>query len=336
MEPLLLITIFASFFCTFLIMPFWIRKAKQIGLTWEDMHKFKSDKNVAGSGGIIVVLGTMIGIFAYVAIQTFYFKNFNGTLIGIFAILSSMFLITGVGLIDDLFGWKKGGMSIRSRVILILFAAVPLMVINAGESNVLGIELGLLFPLLAIPVGVLGAATTFNMIAGYNGLETGQGIIILSAMAIVTYLTGTAWLSVVALCMVASLFAFYIFNVNPAKVFPGDVLTYSVGALIAAIAIVGNVEKIALFFFIPYFIEVVLKLRAKITIRQKGFVQNFGVPNEDNSLELRYKKIYSITHLSLWTLKKINPSKKVYENEVVWLINGFQILIVLVGFWIFM
>ncbi len=328
MEPLLFIIIFVSFFCTFLLMPYWIKKAKGIGLIWEDMNKPNKEKKVAGSGGIIVVLGTMIGIFLYIAIRTFYFKSSDGILIGIFAVLSSMFLITGVGLLDDLLGWKRGGLPIWVRTILILCAAVPLMVINAGNSAMMGINLGLIYPLLIVPLGILGATTTFNFLAGYNSLEAGQGILILSALAITTWLTGNNWLSIIALCMVASLFAFYIFNMNPAKVFPGDILTYSVGALIAVIAILGNIEKIAVFFFIPYILETILKIRGGV----KG-IHNFGVPNKDGSLELRYKKIYSLTHLSLFILKKFKD--KVYEREVVYLIHGFQIIIIILGFLIF-
>jgi UDP-N-acetylglucosamine--dolichyl-phosphate N-acetylglucosaminephosphotransferase len=329
MEPLILVTIFISFFCTYLIIPFWIKKAKQIGLVWEDMNKPKKEKNVAGSGGIIVVIGAVIGIFLYIAIQTFYFKSSDGISISIFALLSTLLLVSGIGLIDDLFGWKKGGLSKRSRIILILFSAVPLMVINAGESIILGVNFGIWYPLLIIPLGVLGATTTFNFLAGFNGLETSQGIIILSALAIVTYVTGASWLSVVALCLVASLIAFYIFNSNPAKVFPGDVLTYGVGASIAVIAILGNAEKIALFFFIPYIIEAVLKLRGKLK------KQSFGKPNKDGSLEMPYNKIYGLEHLAIFILKKIKPSKKVYENDVVYLINGFQILIIILGFVLF-
>jgi len=329
MEPLILITIFISFFCTYLIMPFWIRKAKQIGLVWEDMNKPKSEKNVAGSGGIIVVVGSIIGIFLYIAIQTFYFKSTNGISISIFAMLSTLLLVAGIGLIDDLFGWKKGGLSKRSRIILILFSAVPLMVINAGESTMMGINFGIWYPLLVIPLGILGATTTFNFLAGFNGLETSQGIILLSALSIVMYMTGNSWLSVVALCLVASLVAFYIFNSNPAKVFPGDVLTYSIGASIAAIAILGNAEKIALFFFIPYLFEILLKLRGKLN------KQSFGKPNKDGSLEMPYDKIYGLEHTAIYLLKKIKPSKKVYENDVVYLINGFQIVIILLGFALF-
>ena len=76
-------------------------------------------------------------------------------------------------------------------------------------------------------------------------------------------MTGDTWLSLIALIMIASLLAFYIFNKVPAKVFPGDVLTYSIGSLIASIAILGNIEKIAIWFFIPYILDTILKTRGK-------------------------------------------------------------------------
>lgn len=329
MEPLIIITIFISFFCTYLAMPFWIKKAKQIGLLWEDMNKYQKEKNVAGSGGIIVVIGAIIGIFMYIAIQTFYFKNSDGISIQIFAMTTTLLLVSGIGLIDDLFGWKKGGLSKRSRIILVFFAAIPLMVINAGESNVLGIELGILFPLLAIPIGIVGATTTFNFLAGFNGLEARQGILLLSAMSIVMYLTGSSWLSIIGFCLVAALIAFYIFNSNPARVFPGDALTYAIGAAIASMAILGNAEKIAIFFFIPYILETILKLKGKLK------KQSFGRPNPDGSLELPYEKIYGLEHVAIAILKKIKPNKKAYESEVVTLINIFQIIIIILGFILF-
>ena len=330
MEPFLLATIFISFFCTFLAMPFWIKKAKSIGLVWEDMNKRDSLKNIAGSGGMIVVFGFVLGILSYIAIRTFYFKDGAGINEYLFAILSVMFLSAIVGVVDDLFGWQKGGLSKRTRLILIFFAAIPLMVINAGESSILGFELGILFPLIVIPIGIIGSTTTFNFLAGYNGLEAGQGILILSGLAFVTYLTGTSWLSVVALCMIAALLGFYLFNKYPAKIFPGDVLTYSVGALIACIAILGNAEKIALFFFIPYALETLLKLRGGLK------KQSFAKVREDGGLDMPYNKIYGLEHLAIAILKKIKKSGKIKEIEVVWLIHSFQIIIILIGFLLFL
>jgi len=325
MKLMLLLTIFISFFCVYLILPYWIKKAKQVGLVWKDMNKAKQPKNVAGSGGLIVVFGFLLGVLFYIAIKTFYFKS-TSALIEILALLVSILLISIIGLIDDIFGWQQGGLSKRSRLILVLLAAIPLMVINAGESTMMGINFGLIFPLLIIPIAILGATTTFNFLAGYNGLEAGQGIIILSALALVTWLTGNSWLSVIALCMVASLIAFYIFNKYPAKVFPGDIMTYSIGALIAVIAILGNIEKIAVLFFIPYIIETGLKLRGRLK------KESFAKVNKDGSLEMPYEKIYGLEHLAIKILKKIKPNKKVYEKEVVFLIHGFQVLVVLLAF----
>ena len=325
-EILLLATIFVSFFCTLFVIPFWIRKARQENLVGKDMHK-QNKNEVAEGGGVGVMFGFSIGVLLYLAINTFYFQR-SEFLISIFAILTTLFIATMLGSIDDLLGWKKG-LSKSMRIVMMLFAAIPLMVINAGESILLGIDFGLVFPLFLIPLGIVGAATTFNFLAGYNGLEASQGILILSALSVVTFLTGNSWLSVIALCMVAALTAFYIFNKYPAKIFPGDTLTYPVGALIAVIAILGNIEKIAIFFFIPYILETILKL--------KGWLrkESFAKLNKDGSLELPYTKMYGLEHLAIKILKKIKPSKKVYETDVVYLINGFQIIIILLGFWIF-
>nr|QBM01228.1 phospho-N-acetylmuramoyl-pentapeptide-transferase [uncultured archaeon] len=327
-KVILLLPALLSFFIALFLTPLWIKKAKEIGLVWEDMNKPQHPKDVAGSGGTSAFLGFILGVLSYIAIKTFYLKSENN-LIEIFVSLSMVLIVAFIGFMDDLFGWKKGGLSMRSRLILLAFSSIPLIVINAGESRMMGIELGLFFPLFFIPLGIVGASATFNFLAGYNGLEASQGIIVLSALAIVTSSMGEAWLSLIALCMVASLLAFYIFNKYPAKVFPGNILTHSVGALIAIIAILGNIEKIAIFFFIPYIIETILKLRGKLK------KESFAKVNEDGSLEMPYKKIYGLEHGAIYLLKKIKPDKKVYEKEVVYLINAFQILIILAGFFIF-
>jgi len=323
MNPLILLTILISFFSTFLTLPIWIKKAKENKRVAKDMHKL-SKEQIVDAGGILVLVGTSAGILAYIALNTFYFHN-SERLIEIFALLSVLFISAMVGFSDDLLGWKKG-LSRKVRLLIMTGAAIPLMVINAGDSTMLGISFGLIYPLIFIPLGIVGATTTFNFLAGYNGLETGQGIIILTALSIVTYITGNTWLSVICLCAVASLFAFYIFNMHPAKIFPGDILTYFVGALIAIVAILGDVERITILFFIPYILEVIFKLRGGLK------KESFAKLNQDGSLDMPYKKIYGLEHLAIYILKKIKPSKKVYEKDVVFLINSFQIIVILLSF----
>ena len=291
----------------------------------------KIDKQeVAEAGGVTVIAGFILGVSLYIALKTFYFQTTENVL-EIFSLISSILLVSFIGIIDDILGWKIG-LGKRIRIFLTIIAAIPLVIINAGESSINlpffeNINLGIIYPLIIIPLGIVGASTTFNFLAGYNGLEARQGILLLSALAIATWFTGNSWLTIVSLCMIASLAAFLLFNNFPAQVFPGDVMTYAVGALIAVLSILGNLEKFALFIFFPYIIEVILKVRGKLS------KESFALPKEDGSLNLPYSSLYGLEHFALMTLKKYK--NKVYEKDVVWFINLLQAGIIIIAFIIF-
>ncbi len=332
MEEILFLTVFVSFVLTLLVLPYWIKKCRNMGLLWEDMNKYSHPLNVAASGGIVVIMAFVISVLSYIAIRTFFLLDSDGVIIKILSLLGVILILAVVGLTDDMLGWKHGGLSKRFRIFLAFAASIPLVVINAGyhlmDIPFFGVvNLGIFYPLIAIPIGIAGATITFNFLAGMNGLEAGQGIIILSFCSFISYITGSSWLALIGLCMVASLLVFYFYNKFPARVFPGDILTYSVGALIACMAILGNFEKIALFIFIPYILETLLKLRGGLA------KQSFGKPNKDGSLEMPYDKIYGLTHLSIFLLKKLK--NKVYEKDVVYLIFAVQIVLCLLALLIF-
>jgi UDP-N-acetylglucosamine--dolichyl-phosphate N-acetylglucosaminephosphotransferase len=332
MEILLFISVFIGICLTLLFLPKWIKKCGQIGLLWEDMNKFGHPKNVAASGGIVVVMSFISAVLLYVAMRTFYLKDINGISLQILSLLAVILIMALVGITDDFLGWRHGGLSWKFRIFLAFFASIPLVVINAGHHTmnfpIWGeLNLGIIYPLIFIPIGIAGATTTYNFLAGFNGLEAGQGIIILSFLSFVSYLADSAWLSIVGLCMVFSLIVFYFYNHNPAKVFPGDVLTWSIGALVAGIAILGNFEKIAIFVFIPYIIETILKVRGRLK------KHSFGIPDKENNLKLPYDKIYGLTHVSIFILSKIK--KNVKEQDVVYLIFTFQILLCLISLILF-
>jgi UDP-N-acetylglucosamine--dolichyl-phosphate N-acetylglucosaminephosphotransferase len=331
MTWILALPLLISFLVTYYMVPRWIKRARHAGLEGKDMNKYKGE-GVAEAGGVNVVTGFLIGVMLLVAIETFYFKTDDITM-KIFVLTTSVMIMAFIGMIDDILGWKIG-LGKRLRLFLVLIAAIPLMVINAGESQIsifgLGVvNLGLIYPLLIVPLGILGAGTTFNFLAGYNGLEAGQGIIIISALSAAAYFRGVSWLALAGMCFVFALVAFLKFNMYPAKVFPGDVLTYPLGAMIAIMAILGDMERIAIFFFIPYIIETALKSRGKL------LKQSYGKPNKDGSLEMPYDKIYGLEHVAIWILKRVKRDGKVYEKDVVYLIHGIQIIIILIGFWLF-
>lgn len=331
-ESILVLSIVVlSFLLSFFFTKWWIRIAWRNKLLGKDMNKSKKPL-VAESGGIAVVVSIIFSVLFYIFLKT-YMLNSQTNIISILALLITVILAGFIGFIDDILGWKKG-LKQWQKLLLTLPAALPLMVISAGQHIMSvpfigSVDFGIIYPLILIPIAIIGTSNGYNILAGYNGLETSLGIVIFSFLGLVSISNGLIWLSVIALIIVASLAAFLIFNKFPSKVFPGDSLTYPLGVLIGCFAILGNMEKVALFMFIPFILEGILKLRSKLK------AENFAKVNRDNSLDQPYNKIYSLTHLSIKLLKAIKPSNKVYETDVVSLIVGFQLLIAIILFLVY-
>lgn len=321
MEYILFLIFIVAFICTFIATKLWIHVAHKEKILVKDMNK-PQHPLVPASGGIAVIAGFVAGVLFYIGISTFYFKR-TINLIEIFALLSTVLIISFIGILDDLVsGWKRGFKQWH-KPLLTLPAALPLMVINAGQTSMmlplLGlIDVGILYPLLFIPIGIVGASQGFNMLAGLNGLETGMASIILFTLGYLSWQLGNPWLAIIAITMVAALIAFLIFNRYPSKVFTGDVLLYPLGALIACIAILGNIERAALILFIPYFLEFIIKAKHKFKS------ECFLIPQEDGSLEPS-GEYGSITHVIGAIIKKFK--RKVYELDIVLVLIIFELIL---------
>jgi UDP-N-acetylglucosamine--dolichyl-phosphate N-acetylglucosaminephosphotransferase len=327
---LVAVILLLSFFSTFFLTKRWISSTEGAKLLGKDLNKYKKPL-VSRSGGIAVALVICFSLLLYIFLKTFYWET-TTHLVEAFAISATVLLAGFIGFTDDILGWKQG-LTQFQKFLLTLPIVLPLMVINAGHSAMelplLGrIDFGLVYPLLLVPVGVIGAANGFNLLAGYNGLEAGMGLIIFTTFGITGLIFEKYWISLIAFIVSASLLAFLYFNWYPAKVFPGNSFTYSIGALIAAIAVLGDMERLAVWLFLLYFVEGLLYFRARV-IDKAGDVQAFAKPNEDNSLEMPYEKIYDTTHFAVWILKRVK--EKVYEKDVVLFLLFVEFLIALSG-----
>ncbi len=325
-----------SFSSTFFLTRKWIRSAENAKLLGKDMNKYEKPL-VSRSGGIAVALVICFSLLIYIFLKSFYWDT-ETNVVEAFAISATALLAGFIGFTDDILGWKQG-LTQFQKFLLTIPLALPLMVIKLDpkysvmEIPFFGrVNLGRVYPLLVVPVGIIGAANGFNLLAGYNGLEAGMGLIIFTTFGVASLIVEKLWISLIAFIVSATLLAFLYFNWYPAKVLPGNSFTYSVGALIAITAILGNMERLAVWLFLLYFVEGLLYFRARV-IDRAGDVQAFAKPNEDNSLEMPYEKIYDTTHFAVWFLKKVK--RKVYEKDVVRFLLFVQFLIALSGLVLF-
>ncbi len=293
-----------SFLAVILVTPWLIRYLRKIGIVVKDQNK-KDKPLVPISGGLAVLFGIMAGILLFIFNRTFVSKVNTGlvindnTLMLMFAAMVSLFIITLVGFLDDLIiqndKESSAGLKQWQKPLLTLTAAVPLMAVNAGSTTVglpfFGVvDLGIIYPLILIPLGVIGASNMVNLLAGFNGLEVGMGIIYTGMLGLYTYVNGRYLAALIALVTFGALIAFYFYNKYPAKILAGDSLTYLLGGVIAIIAILGNVERAAIIASVPFFIEFVLKARSKFKAKSYGYYADGKIKSHHE------QKIYSLPH----------------------------------------
>lgn len=297
-----------AFVVTFLLTPYVIRYFKIVKITTKDLHK-KDKPILPSSAGVPVAVGIIIGLLFYVFIEVFVYGSFTNSLY-IFAALTSILMIMFSGFIDDInfsqvkvgkYSEGKRGLKTWQKPLLTLPAAIPLMVIMAGNTTMsipfIGlVNFGILYPLLIIPIGVVCAANMVNMLGGFNGIEAGMGAVYTLGLGIFAYLNGSIVAATISLACFGSLIAILKYNFFPAKILPGDSLTYILGAVVATVAILGNMEKVAIITMVPFLIQGALKFYSKIKLGR--FASDLGVLQKDGTIKSKYgRNIYSWTHL---------------------------------------
>lgn len=310
-----------SFGVTFFLMPKWIKYAKELNIVGQDMHKVDKTE-IPEAGGLIVISAIVFALLFYASVQIFLMEN-QKAMMFVVGSIGSILCVAIIGIMDDFRGWKIG-LKQWQKPLLTLPAAIPFLLVNFNRTTMdlpfIGIQdMGIVVPFLFVTLAIIGASNAFNMLAGYNGLEAGMGMIILGTFGVLSVFKGQTFGIVFCFIGFFALLAFIIYNWYPSKVFPGDTMTYPIGAFIAICAILSRVEKFALILFIPYFLDFILPLRKKMK------VEAFAKVNPDGSFEPPYTKIYDITHLVIYILRKFR--KKVYEKDVVLFILGFELLI---------
>ncbi len=246
-----------SFLATLVLSHFLIPRLKRFGITGRDVNK-PDRPEVAEMGGISIVAGFTGGILLAICFNTF--LGFQFDLIKLLAALITIHSVAFIGVVDDLIDIPQ-----KYKAFLPLFAAIPLVAVKATGKTTLLIPLigvvnfGVFYILVLIPVGVAVASNLTNMLAGFNGLEAGMGIVVFGAMTILAVAHGSTDMALISISMMAALAAFMVFNKNPSSVFPGDVGNLTIGAALAAAVIIGNFDTAGAILMIPYVIDFFIK-----------------------------------------------------------------------------
>ena len=278
-----------SFLLSIAFTAFSIKRLNNLGIISKDLHKEEHPQRPK-IGGIGIAAAFTIAIVAYYATSS----SFT-TLV----ILLAFLVESAIGLTDDLLAFKPW-----RKLILASFGAIPLLLLTNLNP------LAIIFVFAAVTV----ASNWTNMVAGFNGLEAGLGVIMLAFLALNTTAEGT---QAILLIYAASLAGFLIFNKYPAKVFPGDVGTLAVGTVLVGATLMGAPFYKLAILFIPHAIDAGLKF-ASFGIMSSSMTRPTEIKNGYLALPKGSEKSYlSLSRVIL----SIRPLKEWQLVSVVWAIE---------------
>ncbi|MDI6101299.1 hypothetical protein QLQ12_22035 [Actinoplanes sp. NEAU-A12] len=149
-----------------------------------------------------------------------------------------LLLFGGIGLLEDL-----RGASIPVRLSLQCGAGVVAAAALTVPGH-LGPAWTVVFPLATL--WLVGYANVFNFMDGLNGMSAANAILSGGVYATAGWIHGVPVLTLVGVVTVVAAATFLPWNAGQAKVFPGDVGAYGLGALLAAVAVYALMAGLAL------------------------------------------------------------------------------------------
>ena len=273
---------FALILC-YLFMPFIMKSAREAQMVTTDAHK-PGKPEITEPGGLSALLAflgafsiiiLLVVILYYVMFDTTFnkiltylnnshFQSLIGNLynnrITLLGALLTVVIAGLLGFLDDIFGitfkW-------RHKILLGFLPAVPLMILRVGVPSIsiplIGVvSLGLFYSLIIVPLETNFGFNSVNMLAGYNGLETGMGIVSFSTVFLASYYVNDSVVMLFSATMLGTLVVLFYFNKYPAKTLIGDSGTLFIGTALIVAIILANMEKLAVGVFLLYFINFVL------------------------------------------------------------------------------
>lgn len=265
-----LVFLFLSLLIEIVVFSFYIKILKKREITQsvreEGPREHYKKRGTPTAGGCLIIIFLLINYFTVKIINKLPLDKSD--FIFIITILSFSF----IGLLDDLkiIRMKNNkGLTPKIKLLLeIIFSIVISLFIftlfNKKTINVFNYSINLgFFSIFVLAFLIIGWSNSYNITDGLDGLSSGLTFIYLIGVFIIGKISKNTLLTVTSISMFFSIVAFLIFNFHPALVFMGNVGSHGLGAGLAVMSILSDLEMIFIvmgFVFIFETISVILQV----------------------------------------------------------------------------
>ena len=189
------------------------------------------DHPIPRMGGLAIFFGFVLAVLLFVPVTT----QVMGLLLG-------AVIIAVMGAVDDI-------VSLRPIVKLLGQILAAVVAIRCGivfdtisNPNILSPETFISIGWLSVPLTLLwivGCTNAVNLIDGLDGLAVGVSAISSLTMFVVSLYVADPMISIMLAALVGACLGFLPYNLNPAKIFMGDVGSQLLGFILATVSIMG-------------------------------------------------------------------------------------------------
>lgn len=223
------------------------------------------DRPTPRSGGIAILAGIVIAVGAYVILKGLW----NQRLI---LVLIALAIVGGIGALDD-----RRPLSPWIRLAAQLTAAIAIMssglVVDVIELPGLTWVVPPIVVFVMTALGIVWMINVYNFMDGMDGLAAGMAVVGFGTFALFGAINGHSSFATANLLVAAAVAGFLVFNLPSAKIFMGDVGSYTLGLLVAMSSIWGVRENIfqlwiALLVFSPFVVDATTTLIRRVLRRE--------------------------------------------------------------------
>ncbi|MCK5309089.1 MAG: UDP-N-acetylglucosamine-1-phosphate transferase [Thermoplasmata archaeon] len=291
-----------------LTMPWFIRKMNFKGQMVTDYYK--SDKPpMANNGGILTLFVVFITIIVVPLIFRLLVKfemEFPRTFTDAdTAILMVVLLYAFYGVLDDYIDVGR-----FSKIIIPLMFAYPFVIVLSGwnpwvpfggEISLSSFDIAfgnlgtltgsMMLRYLIVPFYIMVVANLKNMHAGFNGLQSGTALIILSFLLLKSAVDSNFENIYTIAALTGAQVMFFWHNKYPSKILEGNIGSLAVGAAIGAGFIVQHYIFAGMIMLMPHIINFIMYVYWRIMHRrhpedERWKIVKFGKVREDGTLEV--------------------------------------------------
>ena len=240
-----MLAILVAFVVSIALTPFVKRLAVKVGaVDVPGEARRVHDHPIPRMGGLAIFIGFMLSLIFFVPMST----KVTGLLVG-------SVIIAVMGGVDDIVSlnpWVKLAGQIVAALVAIRCGLVFDVISN---PNIFAEETYIEIGWLSIPLTMLwivGCTNAVNLIDGLDGLAVGVSAISSLTMLIVSLFVSEPVVSIILAALTGACLGFMPYNLNPAKIFMGDVGSQLLGFVLSTASIMGLFKLHAIItFFVP-------------------------------------------------------------------------------------